>query len=239
MTSSTVDADRLALDAAGGESEKASSPSVERRAMRPARRRRFPLRAWLRAFHRDVGYFIVGLTVVYALSGLAVNHIATWDPSFKQIERTHHVAGPFPADEQGAADRVLHALKVAETPREVYRADNQRIEIVFDKKTLHLDPTTGTVLEEGQEPRFFLRLANWLHLNRGKKAWTIIADGYAVLLLFLAFSGLFMLPGRKGLIGRGAIVAAIGAAVPIAYVTLSGGPNAPAARTVPAASPDR
>ena len=50
-------------------------------------------------------------------------------------------------------------------------------------------------------------MANWLHLNRGKKAWTYVADSYAAFLLFLAFSGLFMIPGRKGLIGRGAIIA--------------------------------
>ncbi|MEZ4375282.1 MAG: hypothetical protein R3B07_31005 [Polyangiaceae bacterium] len=83
---------------------------------------------------------------------------------------------------------------------------------------------TGAVLEQGQKPRFFLRLANWLHLNRGKKAWSYIADGYAVFLLYLAISGLFMIPGRKGLIGRGAVIAILGALVPVLYVTLSGGP---------------
>ena len=85
-------------------------------------------------------------------------------------------------------------------------------------------PTSGVVHEEGQAARPLLRVANWLHLNRGKKAWTYIADFYAVFLLFLAISGLFMIPGRKGLLGRGAIVALLGAAVPIAYVVLSGGP---------------
>ncbi len=38
--------------------------------------------------------------------------------------------------------------------------------------------------------------------------------------------GLFMIPGRKGLLGRGALIAALGAAVPIGYVVLSGGPEA-------------
>jgi uncharacterized protein len=191
----------------------------------PARvRRPFAWRPWLRALHRDAGYFIIGLTLIYALSGLAVNHIADWDPSFRQIERTHQVPGPFAADDRVAAQRVLDALGIAEAPNEVYRASDTQLDIVFDKRTLHLDPTNGKVVEEGQEPRLFLRLANWLHLNRGKKAWTYVADGYAVLLLWLALSGLFMIPGRKGLIGRGAIITTIGAAVPVAYVVLSGGP---------------
>ena len=44
---------------------------------RQSRRFRIRWRPWLRAIHRDVGYFSVGLTFIYALSGLAVNHIAS------------------------------------------------------------------------------------------------------------------------------------------------------------------
>jgi hypothetical protein len=200
-------------------------------------RRRFALRPWIRAIHRDAGYFVVGLTVIYALSGLAVNHIADWDPNFRQFERTHQVATPIPEDDDAAAHAVLGALGVNETPRDVYRADDERLDIVFDKRTFHVDTTNGKVIEEGENPRFFLRLANWLHLNRGKKAWTWVADSYAILLLYLAFSGLFMIPGRKGLFGRGAAIALVGAALPIAYVTLSGGPTHEVARAGVKAAP--
>jgi hypothetical protein len=121
---------------------------------------------------------------------------------------------------------VLGELSIVEAPREVYGAGDDAVDIVFDRRTLHVTPSTGKVVEEGQSPRFFLRAANWLHLNRGKKAWTYVADTYAVILLYLALSGLFMLPGRKGFVGRGALVAVLGAAVPIGYVVLSGGPEA-------------
>jgi uncharacterized protein len=181
-------------------------------------------RPWLRALHRDSGYFVVGLTVIYALSGLAVNHVADWDPSFTQIERTHTLTGPLPEDDQALSERVRAQLAIEQAPIEVYRASDTQVELVFDKKTLHVDTQKRTVLEEGQEARPLLHLANWLHLNRGKQAWTYVADTYAVLLLFLAISGLFMIKGRKGLLGRGAIIAAVGAAVPILYVVLSGGP---------------
>jgi len=188
--------------------------------------RRFAWRPWLRALHRDAGYFVVGLTIIYALSGLAVNHIADWDPSFHQIDRTHQLAGPFPEDDDAAARLVLDRLNVKDPVKEVYRVDDEQLDVVLDERTFHVDTASGKVVEEGQDPRFFLRLANWLHLNRGKKAWTIVADSYAVLLLYLALSGLFMLPGKKGLLGRGAVIALIGAAVPVGYVVLSGGPNA-------------
>ncbi len=188
------------------------------------KRRRFKLRPWVRAIHRDAGYFAIGLTIIYALSGLAVNHIKDWDPNFKQINVTHHLAGPFPKDDHAAAAKVLAELGVSRKPQDVYRADAHELDIVFDKRTFHADTTNGTVLEEGQKPRFFLRVADWLHENRGKRAWTYVADTYAVFLLYLAISGLFMIPGRKGLKGRGAVIALAGAMVPVLYVVLSGGP---------------
>jgi hypothetical protein len=180
----------------------------------------------VRAIHRDAGYFAVGLTLVYALSGLAVNHIADWDPSFDQIERTHQLTAPLPADAPLAAQRALEALGIREQPSEVYAAGDDAVDVVLRHRTLHVTPSTGKVLEEGQSPRAFLRLANWLHLNRGKKAWTYVADTYAVMLLYLAISGLFMIPGKKGLMGRGAAIALLGVAVPVGYVVLSGGPDA-------------
>ena len=186
--------------------------------------RSIPLRAWLRALHRDVGYLAVGLTLVYALSGLAVNHIEDWDPNFTHVKRSHQLTGPFPADEKAAAAKVLRELGVTAQTQDVFRVSDSELEIVTEGVTYHVNPKTGAVNEEGQEPRFLLRAANWLHLNRGKKAWTYIADGYAIFLLFLASSGLFMIRGKKGLVGRGAILAALGAAVPIVYVVLSGGP---------------
>jgi hypothetical protein len=171
--------------------------------------------------HRDAGYLGVGLTVVYAVSGIAVNHIADWDPSFSAYERTHRLSAKLTGDDEALSRAVLAELKIAGEPREVYRVEDDQLDITFDDRALHVTLSTGEVLEQGQEPRFFLRAANYLHLNRGKRAWSYIADGYAVLLLFLAFSGLLMLSGRKGFWGRGIVLVALGAAVPIAYVTLS------------------
>jgi hypothetical protein len=187
-------------------------------------RPRFRWRLWLRAIHRDVGYFSVGLTFIYAVSGLAVNHISDWEPNFRQISRQHQLPLPLPSEDPSIAQRAVDSLALQEPIREVFRADPDTLEVVFDQRTLRIDTRTGAMQEDAQEPRFFLRAANWLHLNRGKKAWTIIADGYAAFLLLLSISGLWMFPGRKGLLGRAGLIAVAGALVPALYVTLSGGP---------------
>lgn len=192
----------------------------------PRRKRkfRFKWRSWLRAIHRDFGYIAVGLTFIYALSGLAVNHIADWDPNFENYEREFTVDTPLPADEYEAAAIVQKQAGVQGEPLDVYPVTDDLIEITLDDRTLHVTRSSGRVFEEGQEPRFFIRAANWLHLNRGKKAWTWFADGYAIVLLFLATSGVFMLPGRKGILGRGAVLVGLGVAIPLLYLTYVGSP---------------
>ena len=189
-----------------------------------AKANRATWRPWLRAVHRDIGYVAVGLTFVYALSGIAVNHITDWsdgDPSFKTYSRTVDV-GRLDGDDVAIADELRRRLGIAEMPREIYRASPDELEVLFDKRSLHVDLANGKVVDEGQEPRFLLRAANWLHLNRGKKAWTYVADAYAAGLMLLATSGMFMIAGRKGFLGRGAVLVLLGILVPVVYVHFAG-----------------
>jgi len=185
-------------------------------------------RSWLRAVHRDFGYLAVGFTLIYAISGIAINHISDWDPNFTSTEKTLTIK---PIDDLSDADAVklVTAAAGTGTPDDVFRAGDE----------LRLSYSSGaqvTVIGESltvqaRKPRFFLRVANWLHYNRGKKAWTYMADLYAIMLLYLAISGIFMIKGRLGLRWRGAILISIGLGVPLGYVTLSGGPNANNAKT--------
>ena len=204
--------------------EAAAQPTPPRAVTKSARRAAW--RPWLRAIHRDVGYVAVGLTFVYAMSGIAVNHITDWsdgDPSFRTYSRTEPVGNErFVGDDAAIAEALRRRFSIKETPREVYRASPDQLDVLFDKRTLHLDTTQGTIVDEGQEPRFLLRAANWLHLNRGKKAWTRVADAYAAGLLLLASSGMFMIAGKKGLLGRGALLVLAGVMIPVLYVTFAG-----------------
>lgn len=203
----------------------AESESLGQRMRKRVRKR---WRAWLRAIHRDVGYLAVGLTFIYALSGLAINHIDDWNPNFKTGSRTVQIAGPVPTEERAAAQYVLDKLGIDKPLREAFLVANQ-LELSVEHHRILVDidsqAQTATAYDDYEEPRFFLRVANWLHYNRGKKAWTYIADAYAILLLYLAISGIFMLKGRLGIRGRGAVLILAGAAVPIAYVVLSSGPG--------------
>ncbi len=181
-------------------------------------------RAWLRAIHRDIGYFAIGFTVIYAVSGIAQNHIADWgDVSYKASERTFTIdtIGDDVPDNV-AIKRVADAAKLG-TPTNSLRAGDEIRLGYADNSQVTAIGTQVTV--QSRERRAFIGLANWLHKARGKTAWKYVADLYALCLLYLACSGIFMIKGRNGFRWRGAIVIGVGIAVPVLYVAIAGGPG--------------
>jgi hypothetical protein len=167
------------------------------------------------ALHRDVGYLVVGLTIVYAVSGLAVNHRADWNPSYRVGKRALQIA-PIVADGREEIIRqALVALGLGE-PRAVFRPDRETLQLFYEQQSYSVDLPTGAVIVEGVRKRPVLWEMNQLHLNTPKGVWTVIADLYALALLFLAVTGLFVLKGRMGITGRGAWLTAVGIAIPLA-----------------------
>jgi hypothetical protein len=194
-------------------------------------------RGWLRAIHRDFGYLAVGFTLIYALSGLAINHIADWDPNFTSSEKTLAIAPITDAMSDADAIARVSAATGLGAPADVYRAgDELRLTYADGARVTAI---AGDVTVQARTSRLFFRIANWLHYNRGKKAWTCVADVYACMLLYLAISGLFMIKGKLGLRWRGAALVGLGIAVPLTYVVLSGGPSGQKSEPTVASEPAR
>ena len=56
-------------------------------------------RKWNNILHRDIGYLCVGLTIIFAVSGIAVNHVENWNPNYK-IEKIDFNINPIPITTQ-------------------------------------------------------------------------------------------------------------------------------------------
>ena len=181
-------------------------------------------RAWLRAFHRDFGYLAIGFTVIYAISGIAQNHIEDWgEVSYRTYEQTKTITAiPDELPDDQAIAKVASMVDFG-TPTSSFRAgDEVRLEYANGAKVTVIG-TQATI--QGRERRAFIGVANWLHTARNKKGWKYVADIYAVLLLYLAISGIFMIKGKLGLKWRGALLITAGVAVPVLAV-LTSGPSA-------------
>lgn len=179
-------------------------------------------RKWNNLIHRDLGYLCFGLTIVYVISGVAVNHIDRWNPSY----RVEHLRSrlELPVDETGLDQQFIDGLlaRLGENRRFLnsFQPDPQTLQLFVEGNTITLNLATGEVLQEKVTARPLLRQVNFLHLNHPKKLWSWFADLYAVSLGLLAVTGLFVLRGNKGITGRGAWLTGLGVILPIFFIWL-------------------
>ena len=92
---------------------------------------RLKLRKLIIATHRDVGYFFAGLTVIYAISGVAVNHIDDWNPNYV-ISTEARSVGQLPA----GANEVVAEVEAAGSSAIAVKADvasKKEVELLVGK----------------------------------------------------------------------------------------------------------
>jgi hypothetical protein len=184
---------------------------------RASRRRRFNWRRWNTVLHRDLGYFCVALTVIYAVSGIAVNHFHDWNPNYK-IERVERTFEPIPvSDRPTMVARAVERLDLPE-PDESFRPSPEIVQLFYDGWSVEVRAVEGVAVVDRPRDRFLLRDFNFLHLNHPKGVWTLVADAYAAVLLLVTVTGVFVLKGKKGLAGRGKWFVLAGLIVPVVFL---------------------
>ena len=176
-------------------------------------------RRWNYLLHRDIGFLCVGLTLAYAVSGVAVNHISQWNPSYR-VERVEANIGPVTGNPADAATvrMILARLQEPGKLESSYRPDPDSLQLFVEGRSILIDLASGHVVHDRAIARPGLREMNFLHINHPKKAWTWVADLYAVALAFLAVSGLFMI--RKSTLRRGLLLTSAGVACPLFFLWL-------------------
>ncbi|MDR0901980.1 MAG: PepSY-associated TM helix domain-containing protein [Opitutaceae bacterium] len=192
---------------------------------RPAR-----WRAWFRILHRDLGYLFFGVTVVYAVSGLAVNHRANWNPNYRVERRQFALPPPAPgADAAGVSEKnytkadisaLLAGAGVKGRYKKHYAPDARHVRVFLDNGTATLDCEARLLDIELLHRRPLLHTFNKLHLNPGRW-WLWFADAFAIALLTIAVTGIFLLRGKHGITRRGGALMLAGIAVPAVLVWLN------------------
>jgi hypothetical protein len=184
----------------------------------------FSWRRWNRILHRDLGYLCAGLTLLYAATGVLLNHKHDWNAD-KRIERTAFAVAPM-ADpglfSNEDASALLAAIGEKESPTGSFRPDPRTVQFFFEGgRRISLDLATGKGEGDLVTPRPAIAFLNALHLNKSSKAWTSLGDLYAIFLAFLALSGIVLLKGPGGLGGRGWWLVLLGVALPAIVLVLS------------------
>ncbi len=177
------------------------------------------MRKWLRIVHRDLGYLMVGLILLYASSGLALNHADHWNPNFRILRRVIPLNLPVdPARVTLASLRQsLAGVPEMGTVRAMDYPSSERLKIFLDDGSILYTIGDSTAVYETIRRRPLLFEANKLHIHP-EGWWLVLADFFSVALAFLALSGVLLLRGRKGFAGRGKWLTAASFLIPLAFL---------------------
>ncbi len=176
------------------------------------------VRIFLRKWHRDIGFFIAGLTIIYAISGVAVNHIDDWNPSYT-ITKEMLKADSIPQvlwNAENIDSIVIAHLKLAK-PKDLFWESDEKVKLFYEGETYEFNLASGELVIETTKGKPVLKEVNFLHLNKPKKVWTWVADVFAILLAYLAISGVIMVKGKHGFGGRGKWIFIAGLLIPVIF----------------------
>lgn len=179
----------------------------------------FHWRKLVRVLHRDLGYLFFGATVVYAVSGIAINHRNDWNPNYSisREERPLPEVGTNQPLTRAHATNLLAQAGITSKYQNHYSPATGQWRVFFEGGNVTVDPATGTLVIESLKRRPLLHTFNKLHYNPGVW-WTWFADVFSGALLVVAVTGLFLLRGYQGITKRGGVLVAIGIVGPAVLV---------------------
>ena len=177
------------------------------------------LRKFNRATHRDLGYFFVAMIIIYSISGIAINHLDDWNPSYYINHWTVNIDAPLTKTTINKSEikQLLNTWGVDNPYRKHYFPDESSCKIFVKNGNIIINLNSQKATIELMERRTFLHSVNWLHYNPNT-IWKWFSDIFAVGLVLLAISGMFILRGKNGLKWRGTLLIGIGVLLPLIFL---------------------
>ncbi|MCC7087334.1 MAG: PepSY-associated TM helix domain-containing protein [Pirellulales bacterium] len=169
--------------------------------------------------HRDFGYFFAGTTLIYAISGLAVNHVNDWNPSFVVHREPIQTAAPTKRSE--VDDDWIKSILASLREQRSYRGhdfpSDGKVKIYLEDASVFINLATGVGEYEVVKRRHVLYQCNRLHLSP-KSAWLVFSDLFAASLIVVTLTGLFVRKGKYILTGRCLALMTAGVLVPVIFM---------------------
>ena len=179
---------------------------------------------YLRLTHRHISYFFAGVILLYAISGIVLNHRDSINPNFT-VERLEYKLPNDVLVSKNVVNKasVIDYLKTIDEDKNYtkhyFPTENTMKVFLKSGSNVSVDFDSRTVVYEKLTRRPFLSSITSLHYNPGRW-WTYFSDAFAVCLIIITVTGLFLVKGKKGFIGIGGIEFLLGVAIPILFLLL-------------------
>ena len=181
------------------------------------------LRRWSRILHRDIGYFFIGASLIYGISGIALNHLNDWNPSYSV--KLKHFTTSLVLDKgvsQTVIDQLIDKQGKGLSYKSHYYPEAHLIKVFLKGgSTIIVNTNSGKGTAEFLKRRAVFYEVNYLHYNPNAW-WMWFSDIFAGALIFLAITSFFIVKGWKGAWGRGGVYIALGIIIPIAFLIVFG-----------------
>jgi len=178
------------------------------------------LRKWSRILHRDIGFFFIGTTIIYGLSGIALNHLNDWNPSYTVEVKDFNTQIDLSKSSNTKSNvvKLVEELDNKNNLRKFYYPQRNLIKIFLKGgSNIIVNTNTGQGRAEFLKKRAVFHQVNFLHYNP-HSWWMWFSDIFAGALILFAITAIFMVRGKKGIIGRGGIYTIAGIIIPILFL---------------------
>jgi hypothetical protein len=172
------------------------------------------MRKLMRNLHNNIGYFIVGLIIIYSLSGVVQTYR---DTSFLK----HEVAHEKTIEKGLVADSATQVAKIGKA------ANQKELKIIKSEGTVlyfkdgSYDASTGLVKYTSKELYNWIKLFTELHKSNSKGVIHYFTIAFAIALFFMSVSAFWMFkPGTKAF-SSGVILTVLGIIASIILVLAS------------------
>ena len=106
---------------------------------------KFKWRKWNRATHRDLGYLFVAMTIIYSLSGIAINHLNDWNPNY--VITVEDIQVQIPSDKSKIDKKevinILSQIGEEDNYKKHYFPGNSQLKVFIDGGNTIIDLATG------------------------------------------------------------------------------------------------
>ncbi len=181
-------------------------------------------RKWNRWIHRELGYLFFGMSIIYGISGIALNHGVArhWLPGIVTRSESFNYTPSLSKDmvSRQVVEEILQITGEEKSFKQYYFPNPDYLMIYLKGGHINVNLPTGEISLTRVRNRPVFNEMNYLHYNKPKKLWTWFSDLFALGLVLMALSGLFLVRGKKGITGHGGITTLIGIIIPLIFLTI-------------------
>jgi len=168
--------------------------------------------------HRDLSYLFAGVLIVYAVSGICLNHKRDFNSDYLIKLKKYDIARSLPASQDGYDEALVKSLlepleEDGNYTKHYFPSENTMKVFLKGGSSLTVNTRTGAAQYESVKKRPILGSLNRLHYNPSKN-WTVFSDIFAACLIVITITGLVMVKGKKGLW----IELSVGIAIPLLFI---------------------